>query len=142
MLRPSHEGAAPDVGTAELLFDLVYVFAIIQLSHHLLAHLSVPGAAETLVLFLAVWWGWNYTAWAMNWLDPDHAAVRLLLAGLMLPALAMAIAIPDAFGADAGLFAGAYLVLQLTRSAFMVYAFRGRLMARNYAQLRVSCSTR
>ena len=111
MLRPSREGAAPDVGTAELLFDLVYVFAIIQLSHHLLAHLSVPGAAETLVLFLAVWWGWNYTAWAMNWLDPDHAAVRLLLA-----ALAMAIAIPDAFGTNAGLFAGAYLVLQLTRS--------------------------
>lgn len=135
VLRPSHEGAAPDVGTAELLFDLVYVFAIIQLSHHLLAHLSVHGAAETLVLFLAVWWGWNYTAWAMNWLDPDHAAVRVLLAGLMLPALAMAIAIPDAFGANAGLFAGAYLVLQLTRSAFMVYAFRGRLMARNYAQL-------
>jgi low temperature requirement protein LtrA len=135
VLRATGGSRAPGVGSVELFFDLVYVFTIIQMSHYLLADLTWQGAAETTVIFLAVWWGWNYTAWAMNWLDPDHAVVRMLLAVLMLAALAMAIAIPDAFGANAALFAGAYLFLQLLRSAFMVCAFRGQLMSRNYAQL-------
>lgn len=135
VLRRREPGVAPGVGAIELFFDLVYVFAIIQLSHYLLAHASWTGVIETAILFLAVWWGWNYTAWAMNWLDPDHAGVRALLATLMLPALGMAIAIPDAFGHRAALFVGAYLFLQLVRSGFMVFAFRGALMSRNYAQL-------
>lgn len=133
VLRP--QGVQPIVGPIELFFDLVYVFTIIQLSHYLLHDLSWTGMLETAVLFFAVWWGWNYTAWAMNWLDPDHAAVRGLLALLMLAALTMATAIPDAFGHDAGLFVGGYLFLQVVRSAFMVAALRGQLMSRNYAQL-------
>lgn len=135
VLRQREPGVAPDVGAVELFFDLVYVFAIIQLSHYLLEHASWHGVLETAIVFLAVWWGWNYTAWAMNWLDPDHAGVRGLLAVLMLAALGMAIAIPDAFGERAGLFVGAYLFLQLVRSGFMVFAFRRTLMGRNYAQL-------
>ncbi len=123
------------MGAVELFFDLVYVFTIIQLSHYLLHDVSWQGALETAVLFLAVWWGWNYTAWAMNWLDPEHAGVRALLVVLMLVALGMAIAIPDAFGERAALFAVAYVVFQLLRSAFMVAAFRGQMMSRNYAQL-------
>ena len=40
----------------ELFFDLVYVFAVTQLSHLLLEHLSVRGALQTLLVLLAVWW--------------------------------------------------------------------------------------
>lgn len=130
--RDQHQG---QVGPIELLFDLVYVFTIIQLSHYVVAHLGGRGFAEAAVLFLAVWWGWNYTAWAMNWLNPFARSVQLLLAVLMLAALAMAVAIPDAFHERAGLFVAGYLVLQLLRSSVMVYAFRGQLMARNYAHL-------
>ncbi|MCO1337995.1 low temperature requirement protein A [Kocuria polaris] len=129
--RPGTHG----VGGMELFFDLVYVFTIIQLSHFLLHHHSWQGAAEAAVLFAAVWWGWNYTAWAMNWLDPQHAAVRVLLAFLMLCALGMAIAIPESFGERAWLFVGAYVTFQIVRSAFMVLAFRGQQMGKNYAQL-------
>ena len=57
------------VGPVELFFDLVYVFAIVQLSHLLIEHLDWVGAAQTVIVFAAVWWGWNYTAWVMNWLD-------------------------------------------------------------------------
>src|SRR5262249_21204576 len=64
VLRDRSAGASPRVTTMELFFDLVYVFAVTQLSHRLLDHLTVHGALETLVLFLAVWWSWNYTAWA------------------------------------------------------------------------------
>ena len=90
-----------EVGPVELFFDLVYVFAIIQLSYLLLGHLDWTGAAHTAVVFAAVWWGWNYTAWVMNWLDPHRTAVQLLTGILMLAALGMSIAIPSAFGGGA-----------------------------------------
>ena len=42
----------------ELFFDLVYVLAVTQLTHHVLANLSLRGAGETLLLLLAVWTAW------------------------------------------------------------------------------------
>ena len=57
MLRGHGGGHAP-VSFLELFFDLVFVFAITQLSHFLKANLSWTGFAEALVMFLAVWWAW------------------------------------------------------------------------------------
>ena len=119
----------------ELFFDLVYVFAVTQLSHHLLEHLTARGAVQTTVLFLGVWWAWNYTAWATNWIDPDRPAVRALLLVLMLLSLLMSAAIPDAFGRRAPAFAVAYVAIQLLRGVFMVVAFPAGVMRRNYAHL-------
>jgi len=87
------------------------------------------------VLFPAVWWAWNYTAWATNWIDPGQPVVRGLMAVLMLISLVMSAAIPDAFSGKAAAFAAAYVAIQVTRSAFMVAAFRGQRMGSNYAQL-------
>src|SRR5687768_18529472 len=95
-------GDAHRVSFFELFFDLVYVFAITQLSHGLLEHLDLRGLAETMVLLLAVWWAWNYTTWATNWLNPDSTACRLMLIGVMGGGLVMAASIPTAFG-DGGL---------------------------------------
>lgn len=50
----------------ELFFDLVYVFAVTQLSHHLLHHLGLLGVLQTLVLWFAVWLGWQYACWVSN----------------------------------------------------------------------------
>src|ERR671937_67986 len=135
VLRERTRGAAPPVTSVELFVDLVYVVAVTQLSQHLLHHLTARGALETLVLFLAVWWAWNYTAWATNWIDPESPAVRVLLLALMLISLVMSAMIPKAFGDEEVGFANAYGAIQAVRSAFMVYALRGRRMARNYAQL-------
>lgn len=123
------------VGPVELFFDLVYVFAIIQLSHLLIAHLTWIGAAQTVVVFAAVWWGWNYTAWAMNWLDPSRTPVQLLSGVLMLAALGMSVAIPTAFGGGALLFVGCYLFMGILRPVFMMVAFRGQQLAHNYRML-------
>ncbi len=120
----------------ELFFDLVYVFAITQLSDFLFAHQTARGALQALILFAAVWWAWNYTAWATNWIDPERAPVVALLVVLMAISLVMSAAIPEAFGERALPFATAYVSLQVARSAFMVWAFgRGERMRRNYAQL-------
>ena len=51
----------------ELFFDLVYVFAVTQLSHHLLADITWSGAAETALMLVALYWAWNYTTWMTNW---------------------------------------------------------------------------
>ncbi|GAA1488127.1 low temperature requirement protein A [Brachybacterium sacelli] len=124
-----------EVAPVELFFDLVYVFAIIQLSHLLIEHLSWIGAAQTVIVFAAVWWGWNYTAWAMNWLNPSRTPVQLLTAALMLAALGMSIAIPSAFGGGAWLFVGCYLAMGILRPVFMMVAFRGQQLATNYRML-------
>jgi low temperature requirement protein LtrA len=135
VLRENRTDRAPEVTRIELFFDLVYVFAVTQLAHRLAEHLTARGALETLVLFLAVWWAWNYTAWAMNWADPERTPVRALLVALMLLSLLMSAAIPQAFTDRAVPFAVAYVALQSLRSAFMVWALRGERMGRNYAQL-------
>ena len=127
------------VGYAELFFDLVFVFAITQISHMLLADLSLLGALRTAVLFLAVWWVWNYTAWVTNWLDPDRRGVRLLLFALMAVGLVLSIALPRAY-ADAGLvFATAYAAMQLGRSLFMWSTLRTQSPenAMNFARISV-----
>lgn len=135
LTRADNDPHRSEVGPIELFFDLVYVFAIIQISHTLLADPTWSGAAEVAVLFLAVWWAWNYTAWAMNWLDPRNGWVRLLNAVLMLAGLGMALGLPHAFDDDALLFAGCYVAAQLVRATFMVYAGKGTWMRRNYLHL-------
>lgn len=134
-LRKLAPDANPRVTNMELFFDLVYVFTIIQLSHLLLEHQTWLGALEAATLFAAVWWAWNYTAWATNWLNPDHPSGRMLMVVLMGCALVMAVAMPQAFSERAGLFVGAYVAMGLIRAAYMAIAFRGEVMGRNYTQL-------
>ena len=135
-LRARADGAAPRVTNMELFFDLVYVFALTQLSEFLFTHLSFHGALEGLILFTAVWWAWNYTAWATNWIDPESVPGASLMIVLMAISLVMSAAIPKAFEGRGIPFAFAYVAIQVLRSAFMVWAFeRGEPMRRNYAQL-------
>jgi low temperature requirement protein LtrA len=91
-------GAERVVTPLELFFDLVYVFAIGQLSHHLLEHVDLRTGAETVIMTLAVVYAWYMTAWGANWLDPDRLPVRLLLVGLMFASLLMGC--PAAAGAS------------------------------------------
>jgi low temperature requirement protein LtrA len=118
--RPSGEGQRAT--SLELFYDLVFVFAITQISHLLLEHLTWEGVGQSAVALLAVWWSWNYTTWVTNELDPESIVVRLLLIGLMLASLVMAISIPEAFGDRALLFAGAYVVIQVGRHLFLTFA--------------------
>ena len=67
------------VTNEELFFDLIYAFAITQLSHRLLGNLTPLGAVQTLVLWFAVWLGWQYTCWITNWFNPENLRMRLML---------------------------------------------------------------
>jgi low temperature requirement protein LtrA len=136
----ARDGAEARVTPLVLFFDLVFVFAVTQLSHLLLEHPTVGGALETLFLLLVVWWAWMYTTWFTNWFDPNRPPVRLLLVALMLCSLIMSVAIPEAFGERGLMFALAYVAIQMGRTGFAVVALKKFLggsdpMSRNFQRI-------
>jgi len=134
-LRP-RDGRHARVTSEELLFDLVYAFAATQISHGLLEHLTLLGFAQTAVLWLAVWLGWQYTCWTTNWFDPRTPRIRALLLTSMLLALAMAAAIPESFGERGLVFALCYAALQAGRTAFLVWELgRDHALAPNHRRM-------
>lgn len=137
LLRERHGHSR--VTFVELFFDLVFVFAITQLSHTLLEHLSLGGLLQATLILMAVWWVWIYTSWVTNWLDPDRTPVRLLLFALMLAGLVLSTSIPQAFGSKALAFAGAYVFMQVGRSLFMLWALKGHSPVNYYNFQRIAC---
>ncbi len=123
LLRPATGDASHRVTYIELFFDLVFVFAITQVSHILIHHQSGLELVHTLVLAWAVWWMWVYTTWASSWLNPETGAVRALFVVMMFFGMLVSIAIPEAFGDRALLFAVSMVALQLSRSLFTILAF-------------------
>ena len=124
LLRERKPGEHARVVFVELFFDLVFVFAITQISHSLLHHLTPMGFVEAGLILMAVWWVWVYTSWVTNWLDPQTTPVRLMLYALMLAGLVMSTSIPDAFGERGLPFVIAIASMQVGRSLFMMWAVR------------------
>src|ERR1700745_741723 len=134
MFRPVVPNQHSRVTNAELFFDLVFVFAITQLSHMLLGRFNALGAVQVTLLFLAVWWVWVYTTWVTNWLDPEQTPVRILLFLLMLGGLVLSTSIPTAFEGGGLWFATAHAAMQVGRTAFWLLATpRDRTLARHNA---------
>ena len=117
----SDRSAPPDqnyeVTPLELLFDLVFAFAVSQLSHHLAARLSWLGVVETLVLLRAVFGVWYATSWSATMIPASNVRTRRMMLAVMLPGLFMNAAVPGAFGADAWTFALPLVAIQLGRTA-------------------------
>lgn len=119
------DGHHARVGFVELFFDLVFVFAITQISHTLLAHLTWLGALQAAIMLGAVWWVWIDTSWITNWLDPERPLVRVMLFGLMGAGLVLSTSLPEAFGEKGLVFAVAFATLQIGRGLFTLWAVRG-----------------
>ncbi|BEO79242.1 low temperature requirement protein A [Serratia sp. Lou2A] len=130
------DGQGASVSFSELLFDLIYVFAVTQLSHYLLHHLTLTGALETLLLWFAVWLAWQYTAWVTNWFNPDTRQIRLLLFAIMLLGLFAAAALPQAFGERGLIFALFYVAIQVGRSVTVLRLLApGHPLKRNFHRI-------
>src|SRR3954452_1309641 len=119
--RRGTDGVSQRASSLELFYDLVFVFAITQVSHLLLEHLTWTGVLQSLIVLLAVYWSWNYTTWTTNELDTETIPVRLLLLGLMLVSLLMSVAIPQASESPALLFPASYVAIQLGRHFFLTF---------------------
>ncbi|MEV7734913.1 low temperature requirement protein A [Streptomyces sp. NPDC088921] len=112
--------ARREVTPLELFFDLVYVFAIGQLSHQLLAHPTWTGAAQTLVLYLAVYAAWAYTTWAVTLVPAEDPRTRRMLLAVMLAGLFMNAAIPRAFGDAGWVFVATFLLIHIGRTVWLL----------------------
>jgi low temperature requirement protein LtrA len=123
LLRPSVGREASRVSFIELFFDLVFVFAVTQVSHLLVDHTNATALLHTVIVTAAVWWVWIHTTWALNWLNPEAGWVRGLIFVLMLLGLLVSTAIPEAFSGRAILFAGALVLMELGRTVFTALAF-------------------
>ncbi len=119
LFRPIVPNQHSRVTYAELFFDLVFVFAVTQISHTLLAHFTPLGVLHATLLFLAVWWVWVYTSWITNWLNPEKTPVRLLLFLMMLGGLVLSTSIPTAFDGRGLWFAIAYAAMQVGKTVFL-----------------------
>ena len=119
LFRPLAPNQPSRVTYAELFFDLVFVFAVTQISHTLLGRFTAAwGACRPPCCFLSVWWAWVYTSWVTNWLNPELTPVRVLLFLLMLGGLVLSTSIPKAFESRGLWFALAYAAMQLGRTLF------------------------
>ena len=124
LLRDRSREGSGRVGMVELFFDLVFVFAVTQLSHTLLAQLTLANLVQVTLLFLAVWWVWMYTAWMTNWLDPEQVPVRISLFVLTVAGLFLSVSLPHAFTERGLVFASAYAAMQVGRTLFALWAVR------------------
>ena len=106
----------------ELFFDLVFVFAITQVTARMADDPTWGGLLRGLLVLAAIWWAWGAYAWLTNELDARRRGVRVAVFAAMAAMLVAALAIPGAFEDDALLFAGAYLLVRVVHIALFAEA--------------------
>ena len=99
-IRPTDEHSG--VTTLELFFDLVFVFAITQVTAFMADDLGWRGALRGLVLLALLWWSWCSYSWLGNQARADEGIVRSAMIGAMAALFVVALAIPEAWGDDGG----------------------------------------
>jgi len=96
------------VAPLELFFDLVFVFAITQVTTLMSEHPDWAGLGHGMLVLSALWWAWAAYGWLTNYIAAEEDLERLLMLAVMGAFLVAALAVPGAFGDHALLFALAY----------------------------------
>jgi low temperature requirement protein LtrA len=98
------------VAPLELFFDLVFVFALTQVTQLMAGDPSWRGLGQGMLVLAALWWAWGAYAWLTNYIAAEEDRERLLMFAVMAAFLVAALAVPEAFDDHALLFAVAYAV--------------------------------
>ena len=117
------EGAEERVTPLELFFDLIFVFAITQVTGIVVEDPTWSGLARGVVVLGVLWWAWAAYAWLTNTINPEEGAVRIAMFAAMGAMLIASLAVPDVFGDDALLFACAYAFVRIAH--LVLYAIAG-----------------
>jgi len=104
------EAGEKRVAPLELFFDLVFVFALTQVTQLMAEDPTWKGLGQGMLVLAALWWAWGAYAWLTNYIAAEEDRERVLMFAVMGAFLVAALAVPDAFGEDALLFAVAYAV--------------------------------
>src|SRR3954451_5434022 len=108
----------------ELLWDLVFVFAITQVAALLSHDLSWAGFGRSMLVLALVWWAWSAFVWAANAAQDDSAVLRAVLLLGMLLIFVAGLALPRAFEDESTLFATTYAAVRLLHLALYAHASR------------------
>jgi low temperature requirement protein LtrA len=122
------------VSTLELFFDLVFVFTVTQLTAALAGHLTLLGLLRVMLMLGVIWWMYGGYAWLTNAVAPTDEGRRALLFLGMAGFLAIALAVPRAFGPDGWAFGVGYFMVNLVHTGLFVKA-GGRDAARAMGRL-------
>jgi low temperature requirement protein LtrA len=109
----------------ELLWDLVFVFAVTQVAILLREHLSWGGFGESMLVLALVWWAWSAFVWVLNAQREPSRTVTLTLLVAMGVIFVAGVALPQAFGSRAVLFSASYAVVRFMHLG--LYAYESRI---------------
>src|ERR687892_1562018 len=108
-----HAPFPQSVTFVELFFDLVFVFAVTQLTALAADDLTASGGARSLLVFWLIWWAWTQFTWTLNPADTTHSLVRIVTLAATAAAFVMAASVPRAVGDDPLWFVVPYLVVRI-----------------------------
>ncbi len=97
----------------ELFFDLVFVFAVTQVTVSTASELTVANVVRSLLLFWLIWWAWTQFTWTLNPADTTHRLVQTITLVATAAAFVMSSSVPRAFADDALWFALPYLMVRI-----------------------------
>jgi low temperature requirement protein LtrA len=117
---PAESTGAVRVSTIELFFDLVFVFAITQLTTLLAHDPTAVGLIRVLLIFGTLWWMYGGYAWLTNAVPPTRLLLRLLILVGMAGFLVVALAIPTAFDRGGVAFGLGYLLVTLVHTGMFL----------------------
>ncbi|MET7959399.1 low temperature requirement protein A [Micromonospora zamorensis] len=131
-LRGLGDSRSPNSATVlELLFDIVYVFALARLAGRvaddltIVRHTLLSEAGQTVLFFAAMWMIWSLNALLASTYDPRRPDLQIVLLATMFGTLVLAVSLPEAFGQRGVVFACTYVLIQIGRPLFLTYALRG-----------------
>ena len=108
----------------ELLWDLVFVFAITQVSSLLSRDLSWAGFGRSMLVLALVWWAWSAFVWAANAQTQTSGTLRVCLLLSTVLIFITGLALPDAYGSEGTLFVATYALVRLLHLALYADASR------------------
>jgi low temperature requirement protein LtrA len=89
----ARRGPEHQVTPLELFFDLVFVFAITQVSRLLADDPTWHGLLRGGLVLAALWWAWTTYSWLTSTIDVDEGGVRLTVLASMAAMLVAALAV-------------------------------------------------
>jgi low temperature requirement protein LtrA len=131
-------GGEERVTPLELFFDLVFVFALTQVTGFLADHLTWLGMLQGAALLTVLWAAWGSYSWLTNAVPAEEVIpARLVIFCAMAALFVASLAVPDAFGEYGVIFGLAYFVVLLLQVLLYVLA-TGREPEQRWAMLRLA----
>ena len=133
------EGREAKVSPLELFFDLVFVFALTQVTAFMADDPTFEAMGRGLLILALVWWAWSGYTWLTSTVDPEQTLPRLVMFAAMGAMLVVALATPGAFADDGVIWGLGYIAVRVLHAAlFSVAAADDPALARNVRFLVIS----